>query len=138
MNDNILCVDGDVEQPLQLGFADLCSFPAAEQVLDVSRLHPKRQGDGVLLSAIIDRARPKPTASRVVLHASGDGFSANVSLEAVRDEGIVAYQLHDEPMPASAGGPFRFLLRHATACGTSELDDCSNVKYLDRIEISAE
>jgi hypothetical protein len=30
----------------------------------------------------------------------------------------------------------RFLIRDPSACHTSELDDCANVKYLSRIELS--
>ena len=34
------------------------------------------------------------------------------------------------------GGPFRFLIRDPAACHTDELDDCANVKFLNRIELS--
>ncbi len=60
----VLVIDGLVERPLRLTFADLESIPAEAQVADVSRYHPKRQGDGVALAALLERAlarNRKPT-----------------------------------------------------------------------------
>ena len=34
------------------------------------------------------------------------------------------------------GGPIRFLIRDPAACHTGELDDCANVKFVDRIELT--
>src|ERR1700740_2079324 len=33
-------------------------------------------------------------------------------------------------------GPIRFLVRDPTVCHTGELDECANVKYLSRIELT--
>ena len=52
----ILTVDGAVERPLRLTFADLEALPEPAQVHDVSRFHPTRKGDGVALDAILDQA----------------------------------------------------------------------------------
>ena len=49
---------------------------------------------------------------------------------------IDLYRLNDAPLPREQGGPVRFLIRDPAQCHTSELDDCANVKYLDRIELS--
>ena len=40
----ILSVDGRVERPLHLTFADLANLPEPAQVRDVSRFHPTRKG----------------------------------------------------------------------------------------------
>lgn len=137
MSDNALIVDGEVEQPLALSFADLAAFGADEQVADVSRFHPSRKGDGVTLAAILKRARPRSTATYLTLHAATDNFHASVPLAAVRDEGIVVYRLDGGPLPAKNGGPIRFLIKDPAACHTDELDDCANVKFVDRIELTA-
>ena len=34
------------------------------------------------------------------------------------------------------GGPIRLIIRDPSACHTGELDDCANVKYLSRIELT--
>jgi DMSO/TMAO reductase YedYZ molybdopterin-dependent catalytic subunit len=133
----ILRIDGEVEQPLDLTFQDLKSFADRDQVRDVSRFHPKRKGDGVTLNSILDRVRPKSTASYLTLHATADNFAASVPLSAVRDEGIVVYTLDGGPLPPSNGGPIRFLIKNPAACHTDELDDCANVKFVDRIELTS-
>jgi DMSO/TMAO reductase YedYZ molybdopterin-dependent catalytic subunit len=137
MSSKVLTVDGDVEQPLALAFDDLAAFPAAEQVSDVSRYHPTRKGDGVTLEAILTRARPRSTATYLTLHATADNFHASIPLAAVRSEGIVVYRLDGAPLPVKSGGPIRFLIKDPASCHTDELDDCANVKFVDRIELTA-
>jgi len=131
-----LVVDGEVEQPLQLTFTDLQAFPAHQQVLDVSRFHAGRPGDGVVLEALLERARPRPAASYLTLHADRDDFHASVPLAEVRGEGIVVYRHGGSPLAHERGGPVRFIVRDPSACHTSELDDCANVKHLCRIELT--
>lgn len=137
MSDIVLRIDGEVSEPLELSFADLAALPAADQVPDVSRFHPKRQGDGVLLEALLAKAGPRSAATYLTVHASADDFHASVPLQAVRGEGIVVYRLGGGSLPAANGGPIRFLIRNPAACHTDELDDCANVKFVDRIELTA-
>jgi len=134
----LLRIDGDVEQPLELAFDDLREFPERDQVQDVSQLNPNRRGGGVTLRSILDRAKPNPSAAYLTLHASTDGFAASVRLEAVQERGILVYRLDGSALPVSAGGPIRFFIRDSAACRTDELDDCANVKFVDRIEITTE
>jgi DMSO/TMAO reductase YedYZ molybdopterin-dependent catalytic subunit len=133
----VLRVDGEVERPLTLSFDELTAFRAADQVPDVSRFHPGRKGDGVSLEAVLARVHPRPGATYLTLHASADNFHASVPLAAVRSEGIVVYRMDGAPLPVTNGGPFRFLIRDPAACHTDELDDCANVKFVDRIELTA-
>ncbi len=135
-DESILTVDGAVERRLQLTRADLDAFPEAMHVRDVSRIHPQRQGDGVELEAILDRAGVLPEANYLTLHADRDDFHVSIPLQPVRDQGIVVYRLGDGPLGTDRGGPVRFLVRDPTACHTGELDECANVKYLSRIEVT--
>ncbi len=136
MSEIVLKVEGAVEQPLELAYADLESFPAESQVHDVSRFHPKRRGDGVTLDAVLDRARVRPEASYVTLHADRDDFHVSVPLELIRPEGIVVYRVGPERLGVQDGGPIRLLIRDPSVCHTGELDDCANVKFLSRIELT--
>jgi DMSO/TMAO reductase YedYZ molybdopterin-dependent catalytic subunit len=137
MNDPvILRVDGAVDSPLDLRFEDLEALPETCRVADVSRYHPKRKGDGVALEAILERARPRREANYLTLHADRDDFHVSIPLQAVRGEAVVVYKLGETRLGPSDGGPVRFLIKDPTACHTSELDDCANVKYLSRIELS--
>jgi DMSO/TMAO reductase YedYZ molybdopterin-dependent catalytic subunit len=133
----LLTLDGAVERPLRLSFEDFGSLPESAQVRDVSRFHPTRRGDGVTLEALLEQARPRPEANYLTLHADRDDFHVSVPLQAVRGEGIVVYRLGDSPLGPEQGGPIRFLIRDPAACHTDELDDCANVKYLSRIELTA-
>jgi DMSO/TMAO reductase YedYZ molybdopterin-dependent catalytic subunit len=136
MADTVLRIDGEVEQPLTLSFDDLQAFPEDQHIRDVSRFHPTRKGDGVALNAILDRVQPTAAAAYMTLHATADDFAASIPLEAVRDEGIVVYQLDGKPLAVERGGPIRFLIKNPAACHTDELDDCANVKFVDRIELT--
>ncbi len=132
----LLKVEGAVEHPLSLTFEDLARLPVAVQVLDVSRFHPTRRGDGVTLEALLERARPRAEANYLTLHADRDDFHVSIPLQAVRGEGIVVYRLGESGLGPEHGGPIRFLIRDPAACHTDELDDCANVKYLSRIELT--
>ena len=137
MSDEVLLiVNGAVERPLRLTRADLDAFPDEMHVRDVSRFHPQRQGDGVELDEILERARVLPEANYVTLHADRDDFHVSIPLLPVREQGIVVYRLGDGPLGTERGGPVRFLVRDPTVCHTGELDECANVKYLNRIEVT--
>src|SRR5258708_28510912 len=123
----VLRVDGAVEKPLELRYDDLRALPDADHVLDVSRFHPSRKGDGIALEALLRAARPTSQANYLTLHAGRDDFHVSVPLQAVRGEAIVVYRLGDQPLAAEHGGPIRFIIRDPAPCHTDELDDCANV-----------
>lgn len=137
MSDPVLLrVEGAVERPLEVRYDDFRAMPEEEHVLDVSRFHPTRRGDGVTLEALLRQAKPTADANYLTLHAGRDDFHVSVPLEAVRAEAVVVYRIGEEPLSREQGGPIRFLIKNPAACHTDELDDCANVKYLDRIELT--
>jgi len=133
----LLTVDGAVSKPLRLTFDDLAGLPVADQIHDISRFHPTRRGSGVALEAVLRLAGAAPEARYLTLHADDD-FHVSVPLAEVLPEAIVVYHLDGRPVDAEQGGPLRFIIRNPAACRTDELDDCANVKYLNRIELSAD
>lgn len=133
----LLHIEGDVERTLALSFDDLAAVDASRQIEDVSRLVPKRRGGAVQLSALLELAGVRPSAQYITLHAASDDFHASLPLDAVRLRAIVIYRLDGGPLPISAGGPVRFLIPDSAACQTAEIDECANVKFVDRIELSA-
>jgi DMSO/TMAO reductase YedYZ molybdopterin-dependent catalytic subunit len=138
MSQIALVIDGEVQHPRQLTRADLAAIDAAFQVPDVSRLDPKRQGRAVRLAGVLALAGVKPTAKYLTLHATADDFHASVPLETVRERGILIYELDGRELPVSAGGPVRFYIPDYAACHSAEVDECANVKFVDRLELSAE
>jgi DMSO/TMAO reductase YedYZ molybdopterin-dependent catalytic subunit len=133
-----LLLDGEVEKPSALSFADLAALADAFQVRDVSRIDPKRRGDAVTLAGLLERVRPKSSVRYLTLHASTDDFHASIPLESVRDRALLIYRLDGQPLPLTAGGPVRFYIPDFAACHTTEIDECANVKFVDRIEFSSQ
>jgi DMSO/TMAO reductase YedYZ molybdopterin-dependent catalytic subunit len=138
MSATALEITGEVASPRSFSFNDLAAIPADQQVIDVSRIVPSRKGDAVTLRGVLDLVKPKASAKYLGLHSSTDDFHASIPLEAVADRALIIYRLDGQPLPAKAGGPVRFFIPDFAACHTSEIDECANVKFVDRIELTAE
>ncbi len=131
-----LLVDGAVEHSLRLSFRDLSAIPDESQIHDVASFHPGKKGQAVDLRALLTLALPLPAANYLTLHADRDDFHVSIPLEEIRDRGMVVYRLGDSSLSLDQGGPIRFLIRDPASCHSAELDDCANVKYLSRIELT--
>ena len=134
----MLSVGGEVEKPCTLTFDDLAAIPSEHQIVDVSRIVAGRKGDAVKFGGVLELVRPKASAKYLGLHSSADDFHASIPLEAVTDRALVIYRLDGQPLPTKAGGPVRFFIPDFAACHTDEIDECANVKFVDRIEFTAE
>ena len=137
-NENVLRIDGEVETSRQLTFADLAAIDAAHQIRDVSRFDPKRRGDAVKLTGLLELVGTKPSANYLGLHGTLDNFHASIPLAPVRDRAFLIYRADGEPLSVKAGGPFRFYIPDHATCHTDEIDECANVKFVDHIELTAE
>jgi DMSO/TMAO reductase YedYZ molybdopterin-dependent catalytic subunit len=139
MDDEVLLsVEGELFKSLRLTWQDFAAMDAEYQIADVSQVDPKRQGGAVTLAGVLALAQPKPSAAYLTLHAAADDFHASIPLSAVLDRGFFIYRLDDAPLSPAAGGPVRFYIRDFAACHVGEVDECANVKFVDRIELSAE
>ncbi len=133
----LLRVEGAVGRPLGVTFEDLAGMPGDVQVPDVSRFQPTRRGDAVTLAALLGVASPRPEATHLTLHADRDDFHVSIPLDAIREQGLVVYKVGPDRLGVEQGGPIRLLIRDPSACHAGELDECANVKYLSRIELTA-
>jgi DMSO/TMAO reductase YedYZ molybdopterin-dependent catalytic subunit len=131
-----LRVDGRVACPVELTREALAELPDEWQVADVSRIDPARRGRAVRLAALLDLVQVASDATHLGLHGTRDDFHASIPLEPVRQRALVIYQLDGQPLPVTAGGPFRFYIPDHAACHADEIDECANVKFLDRIELT--
>lgn len=132
-----LIVDGEVVSPHGFTRHELLELPDEQQVADMTRIDPNRPGRAVRLAAVLDLVRPTEAGTHLTLHASADDFHASIPLAAVRDRGLIIYENDSLPLPASAGGPFRFYVENFAECHSHDVDECANVKFVDHIEITA-
>jgi DMSO/TMAO reductase YedYZ molybdopterin-dependent catalytic subunit len=132
-----LAIRGEVAKPRKLSVEELSDLPASEQVADARELGAKRPGQAVRLAAVLDLCEPSADAKYLGLHASADDFHASVPLAPLLARAIIIYSLDGQPLPTSAGGPFRLYIPNHTECHMSEIDECANVKFIDEIELTS-
>ena len=109
-----LAVTGEVEQPLSLSFDELKALPATEVTTDIHCVTRWSRFDtsfrGVHWRDLAELVKPKQNARFVVAHAE-QGFSSNVPLEALEEEGaMIAYEADGEPLEPEHGWPLRLLV----------------------------
>ena len=134
----LLKVDGEVTRPLELTFEDLCQIDGKYQLADVSRFDPKRDGDAVKLSGLLDLAGCRASAKYLGLHSASDNFHASIPLDPVRDRAFFIYRIDGKQLPDKRGGPIRFYIPDFAACHTEEIDECANVKFVDHVELTSD
>ena len=136
MADACLIVDGMVQQSLSLTLVDLQQLAPENQVADVSQLGAKRPGRAVPIRDLLQLAQVSPAATHLGLHGTLDDFHASIPLAPVLDRGLVIFAVDGKPLEVAQGGPFRFFIPDHAACHQDEIDECANVKFLDRIELT--
>ncbi|MGZ0168212.1 MAG: molybdopterin-dependent oxidoreductase, partial [Planctomycetales bacterium] len=136
MSEATITIEGAVRRGRSFTREALTALPIEGRISDVSSVEPRRQGEAVRLSYLLEEAQPDDAATHVTLHSS-DGFSASIPIADVRETGLIIFQIDGQELPDGAGGPFRFLIPNAAECRTAELDACANVKSLARIELTA-
>jgi DMSO/TMAO reductase YedYZ molybdopterin-dependent catalytic subunit len=126
-----LTVDGAVETPLALSFADLLALPQADveadfhcvtgwSVLDVAFR-------GVRLETVLALARPAPEATHVMTYGH-DGYSTNLALEeAVKPDVLLVHAVDGKPLAREHGGPVRVVVPQLWAW--------KGAKWVSRIEL---
>jgi len=126
-----LRIDGEVDSSLTFGFDDL-----KKRTDSIAVTLSGRPATGIPATNLFKAAGLRPSASYVTLHAEHDSFAATIPLEAVA-EAYLIFEMNNAPIDVSKGGPFRFYIPDAAKCSIGGVDECANVKYLDRIELTA-
>jgi DMSO/TMAO reductase YedYZ molybdopterin-dependent catalytic subunit len=106
-----LAVDGAVATPADYTYADVLShettYTKVVQLDCVEGWSVKALWEGVLISDLVDRARPATDAVTVVFHAA-DGYSTSLPLAYVRSRKLLlAYKLNGVELPPERGFPFQ-------------------------------
>ena len=131
-------VGGLVERPATLSLADLRALPSRTQITRhdcVEGWSAIGKWTGARLSALLERAGPKPGA-RYVMFYCADPMEANGAEpyyesidmdDAMHPQTLLAYELNDKPLPVKNGAPIR--LRVERQLGYK------HAKYVMRIEL---
>jgi DMSO/TMAO reductase YedYZ molybdopterin-dependent catalytic subunit len=106
-----LKVDGAVAAPTDYRYEDVVArettYTKVVQLDCVEGWSVKALWDGVLISDLVDRARPETDAVTVVFHAA-DGYSTSLPLAYVRSRKLLlAYKLNGVELPPERGFPFQ-------------------------------
>jgi len=109
-----LTLDGVVEKPATLSWADFNALPQVEDVSDFHCVTTWSKFDcrwgGVAFTTLYELAQPKPEA-RFVYFTSNDGYSTNLPLEQCLDDDVlVATSFDGAPVSLEHGGPARVIV----------------------------
>ena len=131
-----LRIDGEVDRPGELTYAELVAFDEKYQIVDIHQIDPRWRGDAIKLAGLLLYVGVAKTADYLGLHSSHDDFHASIPLETVLDRAFLIYRIDGQPLPLKRGGPIRFAIPDFAACHTDEIDECANVKFVDHIELT--
>lgn len=125
-------VFGNVDSPFRLSWEDFAKLPKTTVTADMhcvttwSKLD--QAWEGVAFREIVERARPKPDTGFVIAHCE-HGFTANVPLEAVKeDKVLLATAANGQPLTPDHGYPLRLVV--------PQLYAWKSAKWLRGIEFS--
>ena len=130
-----LRVDGLVERPLELSYAQLLALPRAHQVSDFHCVTgwsiPHVHWGGVRLRDVLAAARPLPSAHALRFVSAESPYEDSLTLQqaALRDV-MLAHHMDARPLSRAHGAPLRLVI--------PEMYGYKGVKWVERIELTAQ
>jgi DMSO/TMAO reductase YedYZ molybdopterin-dependent catalytic subunit len=109
-----LTIDGEIEKPLVLKWADVLSLLKTVLVADFHCVEGWSvldcKWEGVAFKTIVEKTTPKPNA-KSVLFSCGDGYTTSLPLTDLLDNDVLlAYKLNDKLLEPELGGPLRLIV----------------------------
>jgi DMSO/TMAO reductase YedYZ molybdopterin-dependent catalytic subunit len=109
-------VSGEVEQPFTLSWQELQQLPRQETMCDIHCVtrwsRYDNLFDGVAVVPLMARARPRPEATHVLIHAE-HGFTTNLPLDDfLRPANLLALRHNGQDLDPEHGGPVRLVVPH--------------------------
>lgn len=131
----VLTVDGLVDNPLSLTYADLLSLPMESRLVTLNCVEGwsfTAKWTGPTLASIFEKAGVKPGAKTVIFHTSDDssGFTSLDLQYILGNRTIIALRLNDITLPADRGFPFQVVAEGKFGYKWA--------KWVQRIELSSE
>lgn len=126
-------VDGLVEQPMRLSYANLKSLPQTTQQgvfhcvtgWSVQNL----TWTGVKMTDLLAQVKPLPTATYITLYSSDGAYTDSISLQqAGQPDVMLAHSMNNAPLPLDQGLPVRLII--------PEMYGYKNVKWVNRIQFT--
>ncbi len=110
-----LTIDGLVERPASLTYAELRALPSVRQVSDFHCVEgwgvDSVPWDGVRMQAVIEAARPTPEAGYVTFHSMGGIYRDSLTMtQAMLPDVLIAYNMDGEPLTPAHGLPLRLVM----------------------------
>jgi hypothetical protein len=131
-----LTIDGEVENPVSLSWHQVRDLQDGWQCADIGSLVPGREGEAVTLAGLIELVQPHADVDYLGLHAGRDDFHASIPLAEIVERGLLVHSINGQPLDPAGGGPYRFYIKDFADCQVAEVDECANVKFLDRMEFT--
>jgi DMSO/TMAO reductase YedYZ molybdopterin-dependent catalytic subunit len=107
-----LAINGLVENPLELTYDEIKSYPATEKIVTlycVEGWDATILWKGVQMNTILEKAKVKEGANTIVFYAY-DGYTTSLPLDYVKDKNIIlAYDMNNRTMPIERGFPFQLV-----------------------------
>ncbi|WP_462326588.1 molybdopterin-dependent oxidoreductase [Desulfobaculum sp.] len=142
----VLRIDGLVQAPAALAYADLTALPQVEQTSDMHCVEgwsvQNIMWGGVRLKTLLDLAQADKAARYVVFHALGatprgpDGLRAYVECMSIADltdpaqDCLLALRIGGAPLPHDRGAPARLVAPYQLAY--------KSIKFVHRLEVTRE
>jgi DMSO/TMAO reductase YedYZ molybdopterin-dependent catalytic subunit len=109
-------VEGLVEHPMSLSYAEVTSLPQRSTVCDIHCVTRWTRLDnrftGVPVATILRQAGPRSEATHVLVRAA-QGFTTNLPLADLdRPENLLAWRHDGEPLTPEHGWPLRLVIPH--------------------------
>lgn len=130
-----LRVEGLVERPLELTYAQLRALPRAEQTSDFHCVTgwsvENVRWTGVRFDDLVAAARPLPAAKAVAFVSAERPYIDTLTLEQAQlPEAMLAYEMDGKPLSRPHGAPARFVI--------PQMYGYKNVKWVERIVLGTE
>jgi DMSO/TMAO reductase YedYZ molybdopterin-dependent catalytic subunit len=110
-----LKIEGLVEKPMALSFAEIQALPKKTQVKNFICVEgwelDNQKWEGVHLKDVFSTVKISQKAKYVTFHATGGKYKDSLSLqEALESDTMLAYKLNDKNLPPENGFPLRLVL----------------------------
>ncbi|MFM9033596.1 MAG: molybdopterin-dependent oxidoreductase, partial [Mycobacterium sp.] len=140
-SDYVLRVDGLVENPLELSYAQLLALPKQSQITQhycIQGWSAIGEWSGVSMRTICEMAKPLPGAKWVAFYSLGEGvdggryYDCHPIENMYHDQTILAYGLNGEPLNEAHGAPLR--LRDEVELGFKQVKWIEAIEFVESFE----